>query len=192
MPGAGSKVADSQLPSMVGGGSIVPMSRWIAKTILWVIAAFYAYGALVHVLNIFGLTGFQWVDAPLKWQILDVVYLVVDVVVVIGLLAGSRIGYSALFVAAISQIVLYTMLRDWIINVPGKFARSLEETAYLDGLFAFHIMTLSLVCLAIWLNQNAAQPTSGRVKRDGWHQPHIWSVAGVQTDKVRCKADSWP
>ena len=137
------------------------MTNWIARIILWVIAAFYAYGALVHVLNILGMTGFEWMEAPLKWQILDLVYLVLDVTVVIGLLIGSRIGYLALFFAATSQIILYTAFRDWIINVPEKFARSPEEVAYLDGLVTFHIVTLLLVCLAIWLNRNATQPRSG-------------------------------
>ena len=49
------------------------MSDWIAKIIRWVIAAFYAYGVLVHVRNILGMTGFEWMEAPLKWQIFDVV-----------------------------------------------------------------------------------------------------------------------
>ena len=137
------------------------MTTWIAKLILWVIAAFYAYGALVHVLNILGMTGFEWLGAPLKWQVLDLVYLVLDVTVAIGLPAGSRVGYLALFVAATSQIVLYTAFRDWIIDVPEEFARSPEEIAYLDGLVVFHIVTLLSVCLAIWLNRNAARPTSG-------------------------------
>ena len=137
------------------------MTTWLAKIILWVIAAFYAYGALVHVLNILGMTGFEWIEAPPKWQILDLVYLVLDVTVVIGLLVGSRLGYLALFVAATSQIMLYTAFRDWIIAVPEKFARSPEEVAYLDMLVAFHIVTLLLVCLAIWLNRKAARPTSG-------------------------------
>ena len=137
------------------------MTTWIAKIILWVIAIFYVYGALVHVLNILGMNGFEWLEAPLKWQILDIVYLVLDVTVVIGLLVGSRLGYSALFVAATSQIVLYTAFRDWITEVPEKFARSPEEIAYLDALVAFHIVTIISMCLAIWLNRNAARPKSG-------------------------------
>ena len=136
------------------------MTTWIARIIIWVIAAFYAYGALVHVLNILGLTGFAWLDAPLKWQVLDLVYLALDAAVVIGLPAGARWGYWAFFAAAISQIVLYTAFRDWIVDVPARFARSPEEIAYLDALVAFHIVTLVLACLALWLKRNRARPTT--------------------------------
>jgi hypothetical protein len=52
--------------------------------IIWVVALFYLYGAAVHVFNILGLSGFDWRAAPLKWQALDVVYLVIDLVVAAG------------------------------------------------------------------------------------------------------------
>ena len=48
----------------------------IAGGVLWIVSAFYAYGALVHVLNIAGRSGFDWSRAPVKWQVLDVIYLV--------------------------------------------------------------------------------------------------------------------
>ena len=81
----------------------------IAKVILWGVAGFYAYGAVVHVMNMAGLNGFDWLRAPLKWQVLDVVYLILDVLVAVGLVLGWRAGYLAFFVAALSQIVLYTV-----------------------------------------------------------------------------------
>lgn len=64
----------------------------LAQAVFWIVAAFYAYGALVHILNIASLTGFAWSKAPLNWQVLDVVYLVLDVVVVVGLVRGWWIG----------------------------------------------------------------------------------------------------
>jgi hypothetical protein len=131
------------------------MSSWTARIILWVIATFYAYGALVHVLNILGMTGFDWLDAPAKWQILDLVYLVLNVVVVIGLVVELSIGYLAFVVAAVSQIFLYTLFRDWIVDVPEVFARTPEEIAYLDTLVTFHIVTLLLFCLAMWLGRKS-------------------------------------
>ena len=76
----------------------------------------YLYGASVHVANMAGLTGFDWSQAPFKWQALDVVYLVLDVTVVIGLLFAPRLGLASFTVAAVSQIVLYTALRSWILN----------------------------------------------------------------------------
>ena len=129
------------------------MTRVFPKGVLWTVAAFYAYGALVHVLNMSGLSGFDWAAAPLKWQVLDVVYLVLDVIVVVGLVMGWRAGIVAFFAAAASQIVLYTVFRDWIVDVPEAFARTPEEIAYLDGLVIFHLVTLIIVTLALWLRR---------------------------------------
>ena len=133
------------------------MAVWFAKAVFWIIAAFYAYGALVHVLNMLGMSGFSWLNAPAKWQALDLVYFVLDVTVVIGLLAGLRVGYLALVVAAVSQIILYTVLRDWILDVPEAFARSPEEASYLNVLVIFHIVTLVLFFIALWVKQNFSE-----------------------------------
>lgn len=119
----------------------------IAKLIFWVVAAFYSYGALVHVLNMLSLTGFNWIEAPLKWQVLDIAYLILDVVVVVGLIRGAQIGFTAFFVAALSQIFLYTVFRDWVLDVPTEFKPTAEAAAYLNLLVIFHIIT----CLAMTL-----------------------------------------
>ena len=87
------------------------MSARIGKVIIWIIALFYAYGAVVHVMNMLSLTGFDWLNAPMKWQVLDIVYLFLDIVVAIGFFAGWKISYVAFYLAAISQIILYTLLR---------------------------------------------------------------------------------
>ncbi len=94
------------------------MAHLISKLIFWIIAAFYAYGALVHTVNMLGLSGFDWQNAPSKWQMLDVVYLVLDVIVAIGFVLAWRLGLVAFCAAALSQIVLYTLLRPWITDVP--------------------------------------------------------------------------
>ena len=65
-----------------------------ATIVIWVVAAFYGYGALLHVLNMLSLPGFDWRSAPLKWQALDVTYLLLDILVVVGLLLGWRAGFS--------------------------------------------------------------------------------------------------
>lgn len=65
----------------------------ISKLILWTVAIFYAFGATVHVMNIAGYSGFDWLRAPLKWQVLDVVYLALDILVAVGLLLGWRSGF---------------------------------------------------------------------------------------------------
>lgn len=129
------------------------MTRIAVRTVPWIVAAFYAYGALVHVMNMASLTGFDWPAAPLKWQVLDVVYLILDVIVVAGLIRGWRLGYWAFFTAALSQILLYTLLRDWITDVPDAFARAPEEIAYLDTLVIFHLVTLAAMGGVLWLKR---------------------------------------
>ena len=139
-----------------------PTARLIAKYILWVVSAFYAYGAIVHVMNMAGLNNFDWTRAPLKWQVLDIAYFLLDVVVVIGLVLRWTARYVAFFAAALSQILLYTVLRSWILEVPVEFARTPEEIGYLGGLVTFHLLTVAAVLLAIWLQRIADLKTSGR------------------------------
>ncbi len=123
--------------------------RLAARIIIWVVALFYAYGALVHVMNMLSMTGFDWSSAPLKWQILDIAYLIIDVVVVAGLLLRWQAGVIAFYLAAFSQIVLYTALRSWIIDVPTEFAVSDEQQSYLTVLVVFHCVTLILLTFAL-------------------------------------------
>ena len=134
----------------------------IATGIFWVIALFYAYGALVHMMNILGLTGFQWSKAPLKWQLLDIVYLGLDLLVVVGFFAQWKLSYAAFYLAATSQIILYTALRAWILDVPEEFAISPKQLSYLNGLVAFHVAALLLVTVAIRLR--ASQPRGGNLQ----------------------------
>ena len=123
------------------------MARF-ATVILWVVALFYAYGAIVHVMNMLGLSGFSWLDAPLKWQALDVLYLALDVGVALGFITRWRPAFAAFYTAAITQIILYTLLRDWILDVPPAFAVSAEQVAYLDALVVFHVITIVAVTFA--------------------------------------------
>ena len=118
--------------------------------VLTIIVAFYSYGALVHILNILSLTGFNWLSAPFKWQLLDVIYLILDMAVAGFLLSRSVIAISAFYFAAISQIILYTVGRTWILDVPAEYIPSSDQVAYLDLLVAFHILTLIIVGIALW------------------------------------------
>ena len=121
-----------------------------ATIVIWIVALFYLYGAAVHVFNILGLSGFDWKAAPLKWQVLDVFYLVIDLLVAAGLILSWKLGFVAFYVAAISQVILYTVFRDWIIDVPPEFAVSAEQVSYLDTLVIFHCITIALVTFALW------------------------------------------
>ena len=126
-----------------------------ASITIWIVALFYAYGAVVHVLNMLSLSGFEWQSAPLKWQALDIVYLVLDVIVVVGLLLSWRAGYVAFYVAAVSQIILYTVFRSWITDVPPEFAVTDEQRSYLTGLVIFHCVTIALVTAALKIKSAA-------------------------------------
>ena len=133
------------------------LARIAAKIIIAAAALFYLYGAAVHVMNMAGVNGFDWLRAPAKWQVLDVVYLVLDVTVVVGIVRGWWLGFAAFFVAALSQIVLYTAGRSWVLDVPAEFAPSPAQVAYLDGLVGFHIVSIVLVGLALILQRRAAK-----------------------------------
>ena len=117
----------------------------------YLLATAYLYGASVHVANMMGVTGFSWREAPLKWQGLDVTYLVLDLAVVVGLFLLPKFGLGAFAVAAVSQIVLYTVFRSWILDVPPEFLPSPEQAGYLNQLVAFHATTLILVAASITL-----------------------------------------
>ena len=121
---------------------------------MWTVALFYTYGAFVHVMNMLSLTGFEWSRAPVKWQILDIVYLILDLVVAIGFIVSWRVSYIAFYIASVSQIVLYTLFRSWVIDVPKEFAVSPEQESYLTVLVVFHIVTIILVTAALRIMHN--------------------------------------
>ena len=130
--------------------------KLVAAMIIGIVALFYAYGAAIHFLNILSLTGFDWTTAPLKWQVLDVVYLILDVLVVFGLVRGRKVGYVAFYLAALSQIVLYTLLKSWITDASPDFAVPDEQQSYLTALVVFHIFTLVLVTASVRIRSTAA------------------------------------
>jgi len=125
------------------------MGILVSRIILWVIAAFYAYGAYEHIASIAGGHGYTWSEAPLKWQITDIVYLALDIVVVVGFLLRWRIGVVAFFIVAISQILLFTVLRSWVVDVPVKFTPAPAHLSYLTMVVIFHIVAIVLVLVAL-------------------------------------------
>ena len=103
-------------------------------------------------MNIAGLSGYAWLDAPLKWQVLDIVYLALNATVVAGLPQKRIVSGIAFVVAALSQILLYTVLRDWILDVPSEFAVSADQAAHLNSLVSLHVFTLMAVAYA-WFHR---------------------------------------
>lgn len=120
------------------------------RYVAYVLAAFYTYGALVHVANMLGLTGFVWADAPAKWQLLDISYFVLDVAIVITILLRKPAAIWLFWLAAFSQVCLYTLGRDWVLDVPAAFAPNEDGVAYLSLLVTFHIVSLLCCSLSVW------------------------------------------
>ncbi len=135
---------------------VSPWPSRVVRAIFLLIALFYAYGAFVHVSNMLGFRGTDWLGWPLKWQALDVIYLALDLVVAVGFLWIWRPAIIAFFAAALSQILLYTVFRSWIIDVPPEIAPSAEEVSYLNSLVGFHLVSIALVILALWLRRRPA------------------------------------
>ncbi|MEM6507789.1 MAG: hypothetical protein AAF711_20325 [Planctomycetota bacterium] len=92
----------------------------------------------------------------MKWQVLDGLYLVLDIAVVVGLLAARAWAMPALVLAATSQILLYTVLRAWVLDVPADFAVAPADVAYLNGLVVFHIACLLALGAVFWKNRQSA------------------------------------
>ena len=130
----------------------------LAQCVLWLMALFYLYGASVHFLNMLSLTGFSWPDAPRKWQVLDMAYLILDSLVVVGILMNRRFGFIAFYLAAVSQIILYTVFQHWILDVPEAFAVADEQRAALTAMVYFHVATLVLVTAALRVRHQAQVP----------------------------------
>jgi hypothetical protein len=56
-----------------------------------------------------------------------------------------------------SQIILYTVLRGWTIDVPPEFAVNEEQRGYLTSLVVFHCVTMVLVTLAWWIRMKPTE-----------------------------------
>jgi F0F1-type ATP synthase membrane subunit c/vacuolar-type H+-ATPase subunit K len=90
------------------------------RIFFWAVAVLFGFGGLVRGANMLSLSGYQWSAAPALWRILDVVFLVLNAVVVIGVVAQSGWAVAAFLLAAILQIVLYRVF-------PGQFSTTPEQ-----------------------------------------------------------------
>ncbi len=104
---------------------------------LRILALFFLYGAIVHYGNLLGFGEMPWREAPLSWQIGDIVYAIIDTLAVIGLWNKTAWGIGFFLVAAISQLILY-------LGFPDLFAFTPEQKQALWSLIIFHIITISI------------------------------------------------
>lgn len=102
------------------------------------IGAAYGFGGAVHVMNLTGRGPEPPVEKRRVFRALDVLFLVLNTAVVIGLLTGSPIGLWAFFSVAGLQLLMYTAFA-------GYFASDTEQRAHLRGLVRFHLFTATLM-----------------------------------------------
>jgi len=102
----------------------------------------------VHVANILGFGEGPWTSMPLLWRIMDVVLLIFNVTVGIGLWLKTPWGIKA-FVAGIIglQLIPYTLFRE-------HFIQTAEHAAMLNGMVVFWIVVLAiLIGTVLWFGR---------------------------------------
>ena len=99
-----------------------------------VIAIAYTIGGVTHIANLIGHGPPTPASKRIVFRSLDVVYVLLDATVVVGMVMGTAWGYATFFAAAGSQLVLY-------VGFPGYFASTDVERSQLRGLVRFHIAT---------------------------------------------------
>lgn len=97
----------------------------------------YALAAILHIGSILGFGRTPFEDAPLSWQISDFAYGAIDTVAAVGLWLMQPWGIWAFFVAAGSEIFLFTLFPHWFVVEP-------EQLTMLRGFVVYHVTALSI------------------------------------------------
>lgn len=121
----------------------------LLKLYLRILALLYAFGACVHFGNLLGFGQVPFAEAPLSWQIGDIVYAVLDTAIVLGLWRRRLWGIICFFIAALSQLVLY-------ISFPDLFAFTDEHYSALQGMVVFHLICLGIFLGLVWIERRRA------------------------------------
>jgi len=116
-----------------------PAAQPDMKIYLRLLAAIYAFACLRHIANMLGFGELPWAEAPLAWQISDIGYAILDAIAAIGLFLQRPWGIAAFLLAAVSEILLFTLVPDWFVMRP-------EHLTLLRGFVVYHI-----IAIAIWL-----------------------------------------
>ncbi len=109
------------------------------------IAVVLAFGASVHVANILGYGERPWAQMPAIWRVMDVVLLIFNLVVGIGLWLKTPWAVIAFVAGVVAlQLVPYTLFRSHFIETP-------EHASTLNGMVIFWIIVLAvLIGTVIW------------------------------------------
>jgi len=121
----------------------------LPRLIFWLVALLFAYDAYGHIASIAGMHGYTWADAPVKWRLIDVFYLTLDIIAVVGLLLRWVVGVIAFFVSSVSQVLVFTVLRPWFIDVPENFAGLADGLGYLNLMVGLYVVAIVLILVAL-------------------------------------------
>lgn len=106
------------------------------KIFLRILAAIYAFAAVLHIGTILGFGRVPFMEAPLSWQLSDIFYGIVDTIAAVGLFQQKSWGIAAFFIAAISEILLFTLVPDWFVVEPSQLTM-------LRGFVVYHLVAIA-------------------------------------------------
>ncbi len=110
------------------------------KIFLRILAVIYAIAAVLHIGSILGFGRIPFADAPLSWQISDIAYGIIDTIAAIGLWGQKWWGVAAFLIAAISEILLFTLVPEW-------FVTESEQLTMLRGFVVYHVVAIAFYFL---------------------------------------------
>jgi hypothetical protein len=117
------------------------------KFFLRALAVIYAFAAILHIGSILGFGRIPFAEAPLSWQLSDIFYGVVDSVAAVGLFLTRQWGIWAFFLAAGSEILLFTFVPEWFVVEP-------EHLTMLRGFIVYHVVALTIYFLLRYRQQD--------------------------------------
>ena len=120
------------------------------KIFLRVLAVIYAFAAILHIGSVLGLGRVPFAEAPLSWQLSDIFYGIVDTIAAIGLFRLQPWGVAAFLVAAISEILLFTLVPHWFVVEP-------DQLTMLRGFVVYHVIAITLYFVLRYFEKRGVQ-----------------------------------
>jgi uncharacterized membrane protein (UPF0136 family) len=111
--------------------------QYAMKIFLRILSVIYAFAAVLHIGSILGLGRIPFSEAPLSWQLSDIFYGAIDTIAAVGLFQQKSWGVAAFFVAAISEVLLFTLVPQWFVVEPAQLTM-------LRGFVAYHLVAISI------------------------------------------------